>query len=30
MTDVCDSAVPRALAGDHGREVSCFLYGGKP
>jgi len=27
---VCDSAVPLALAEGEGREVSCFLYGGKP
>jgi len=30
MAGVCDSAVPPVLAEGHGREVSCFLYGGKP
>ena len=30
MISVCDSAIPPVLAEEHGREVSCFLYGGKP
>ena len=30
MPDVCDRAVPPVLAEDDGREVSCFLYGGRP
>ena len=30
MPDVCDRAVPPALTEDDGREVSCFLYGGRP
>ena len=30
MTGVCNSAVPPVLAENHGREVCCFLYGGKP
>ena len=30
MIGVCDRAVPPALAEADGREVSCFLYGGRP
>jgi peptide/nickel transport system ATP-binding protein len=30
MPDVCDRAVPPTLTEDDGREVSCFLYGGRP
>ncbi|MBI3515573.1 MAG: ABC transporter ATP-binding protein [Proteobacteria bacterium] len=30
MTGVCDRAVPAALAGPDGSEVSCFLYGERP
>jgi len=30
MPDVCDRAVPPALVETDGREVSCFLYGGRP
>jgi oligopeptide/dipeptide ABC transporter ATP-binding protein len=30
MAGVCDSAAPPGLTEGDGREVSCFLYGGKP
>jgi peptide/nickel transport system ATP-binding protein len=30
MAGVCDRAVPPVLAEADGREVSCFLYGGRP
>jgi peptide/nickel transport system ATP-binding protein len=30
ITSVCDSAVPPVRAEGDGREVSCFLYGGRP
>ena len=30
MPDVCDRAIPPALVEKDGREVSCFLYGGRP
>ena len=30
IAGVCDRAMPPALAEGDGREVSCFLYGGRP
>jgi peptide/nickel transport system ATP-binding protein len=30
MSGICDSDVPPVLAEADGREVSCFLYGGRP
>ena len=30
IAGVCDQALPPVLAEPDGREVSCFLYGGRP